>query len=86
MYSLAKRILKNRRLMTLFAVTIIWLSITTAFAGSAKTQSCFYGMERWWFTDATKTEECGYTNSCTGESWGHTSPYFSGHAMVCWCD
>lgn len=83
--NLAKRILKNRALVTLFAVTIIWLSLATAFASNASAQLCYCRFEFWYYTDATKTEECGYANMCTGESWGCVpTPYRDEHMIHCY--
>ena len=85
--STIKGFLKNRVLVTLFAVAIIWLSLSAGFANNASARACLYGVEVLFYTDATKTDLCGYSNTCLGEAWGcTTSRYREGEKIVCWCE
>jgi hypothetical protein len=43
--------MKNRVLVTLFAVTIIWFSLATAFANNASMQSTLYQEEIFFYTN-----------------------------------
>ena len=83
MLNLAKRILKNRVLVTLFAVTIIWLSLTMAFTKTASMQSTLYQEEIFFYTNVSKTDLCGYWNTCTGEAWGCITQYRQIHMFIC---
>ena len=83
MLNLAKRMLKNRAFLILFAVTMIWFSLATAFASGASTQSTLYQEEIFFYTDINKTQQCGYWNTCTGEAWGCVTQYRQIHLLIC---
>jgi hypothetical protein len=86
MFKTFKKILKNRVLVTLFAVTMLWFSLATAFASKASTEDCLYQLEIWYYTDVSRTQQCGYTNACTGEWWGCLSQYRKTNAFICPCE
>ena len=83
MFNLAKRILKNRVLVTLFAVTMIWLSLTMGFTKTASMQSTLYQEEIFFYTNVNKTQQCGYWNTCTGEAWGCITQYRKINLLIC---
>jgi hypothetical protein len=78
--------IKNRVLVTLFAVTMIWFSLATAFASNASTQDCLYQSEVFFYTDVNKNELCGYWNACTSEAWGCITQYRKTNLLPCPCD
>ncbi|HYP29498.1 MAG TPA: hypothetical protein VE262_22495 [Blastocatellia bacterium] len=75
-----KRVLKNRILITIFAVTVGWGSLTVAMAPPAYAcPPC--DVEYHYFTDSTYTVECGikiiFSSGC-GQAYksGCETPYY----------
>jgi hypothetical protein len=71
MYNRVKRILKSRTLVTIFAVMVIWFSMSAGLAVKGFEDPipppCVQQYEIHYYTDPGLTNECGVWNQC--ENW-----------------
>lgn len=81
-----RNIVKNRVLLTLLAIVMVWGSLTFVLVPDAHACSP-NDVETTYYTDATYTVECGYrflACNCGGvTSWGCVTPYKSVISTPC---
>jgi hypothetical protein len=79
-----RKLLSSRAAITALAVLVIWIAMSFAFANSSSANAARkFGYFDTIYTDATKTEECGYYNSCTNTHSGCSTPYRTTEIIVC---
>ena len=81
-----QNVLKNRAVVTLLAIVMVWVSFT--FLLVPKAHGCpLNDVEHEYYTDASLTEQCGYRIiycNCGGSySWGCRTPYFITTSTPC---
>ena len=81
-----RNILKNRALLTLLAIVMVWGSLTFVLVPEAHACSP-NDVETYYYTDATYTVQCGYrflACNCGGVySWGCVTPFKSVQSCPC---
>jgi hypothetical protein len=76
--------LKNRALLSLVAITMVWFSLCASVAvNKTRASDTLLQNEIWFYSDVGKTELCGYWNACTGEAWGCVTQYRIIHLIEC---
>jgi len=75
---------RNRALLAAIAVIAVWMILSGAFSKNTSANALWhYGYYDTIYTDASKTEECGFYDSCTNTHGGCSTPYRDTEVVIC---